>query len=211
MNSKLFRWFEKELPEVIGDLSEPAEEIKIKNLENKLKVKFPDELRELYLVYDGQRNKINTGLFYGLGFLSLEMVEKHWNDWVKVIDSVDDDGMKDLSMFCKSHVSGAVKEVYANKKWVPIAYDFGGNYFGLDFDPGQNGVYGQVINFGRDENEKYVIANSFGEFIEWYIEQLESGNYNIVVEEDGGKSFNTKNPSSGHFLDAVTKLFAKSE
>nr|WP_305955588.1 SMI1/KNR4 family protein [Pseudomonas sp. R2-60-08W] len=47
-----------------------------------------------------------------------------------------------------------------------VAYDYGGNHLGVDLDPGEYGVSGQVINFGSDEEEKFVLASSVGTFME---------------------------------------------
>ncbi|MFJ9499072.1 SMI1/KNR4 family protein [Brevibacillus centrosporus] len=47
-----------------------------------------------------------------------------------------------------------------NRYWLPISKDWGGNHLGLDLDPDEQGRMGQVINFGRDEEVKYVVALS---------------------------------------------------
>ncbi len=207
MNNKLIKWFQLKLPEVLEDLNEPAKLAQISSLEEKLGLELPESFKDLYLIHNGQKGDINTGVFYGLEFLSLDGIYDQWKSWADLVDTEGEEGMKDLNMFSKSHVNGLIKAIYANKRWVPFAHDWGGNFLGVDFDPDENGIYGQIINFGRDEDEKFVIANSFSEFIDWYIGELNSGNYNIVHEDDGGKSFNTKNPPSGHFLDAVSKIF----
>lgn len=209
--NKLIEWFQLELPEMLDDLNEPAKLDQISNLEEKLDLKFPTSFKDLYLQHNGQKGEINTGFFYGLEFLTLDGVYDHWKQWAEIVNTEDDEGMKDLSMFSKSHVNGLIKEVYANKKWIPFAHDWGGNFLGIDFDPAEDGTHGQIINFGRDEDEKFVVAHSFSEFIEWYINELENGNYDIVKEDDDGKSFNTRIPPSGHFLDAVSKIFNHNE
>lgn len=203
----LMEWVQATLPELMSDLNQPATTSEIASLENKLGVELPEQLQAMYLEHNGQKDEINTGLFYGLNFLPLDRVYEEWRSWAEIIDSQGENGMKELSMFSTSHVPGFIKAAYANKKWVPFAHDWAGNYLGLDFDPAENGTVGQVINFGRDEDEKFVIAKSFSEFMQWYTAELESGNYSIVVEDDGGRSFNTKKPQSGHFLDAVKVLF----
>ena len=87
--------------------------------------------------------------------------------------------MPEEAEFCKSHIEGTVKKLYANKKWIPFAQDWCGNFLGLDFDPDKYGTQGQVINFGADEGVKYVYASSFADFVAWYTKQLEDGNYYI--------------------------------
>jgi len=116
--------------------------------------------------------------------------------------------MSEASAFCTSAKSGAVQALYANKYWIPFAYDYGGNHLGVDLDPGARGTLGQVINFGSDEDEKFVLASSVTIFLEWLIDQLESGNFVIREEDDGGRSLNTKVPEKFHFLEAIPVLFA---
>jgi cell wall assembly regulator SMI1 len=56
--------------------------------------------------------------------------------------------------------------MYSNPKWIPITHDNSGNYVGLDFDPDVRGRQGQVVTFGRDEDEKRVLADSYEAFLE---------------------------------------------
>ena len=56
---------------------------------------------------------------------------------------------------------------------------------GLDFDPGPTGTYGQVINFGREEEQKAVLANSFSEFVQSFVKDLETGR--ALIENKGNQ------------------------
>ena len=78
---------------------------------------------------------------------------------------------------------------------------------GIDLDPDKLGIVGQVINFGRDENRKIVANESISDFLFWLIEELSDGNFNINIEDDGGRSLNMLTPKSGHFLDALAKIY----
>lgn len=53
-----------------------------------------------------------------------------------------------------------------------------------------------------------MVASSVAVFLEWLVDQLESGNFAIREEDDGGRSLNTKVPETFHFLDAIPILFA---
>ncbi|MBX9852559.1 MAG: SMI1/KNR4 family protein [Cytophagaceae bacterium] len=65
-----------------------------------------------------------------------------------------------------SYPDGAIKKKYFHIKWIPIISDYSGNYIGIDLDPDEKGIKGQVIVFGRDEEDMFVIANSWNEFLE---------------------------------------------
>jgi len=54
----------------------------------------------------------------------------------------------------------AIQKKYFNYKWLPIFSDSGGNYIGIDLDPDTEGTKGQVINFGRDEEDMFVLAEN---------------------------------------------------
>lgn len=62
--------------------------------------------------------------------------------------------------------TGAIKLKYFHVKWLPIFSDGGGNFIGLDLDPDTNGVKNQVIVFGRDEEDMYVIAEDLDRFFD---------------------------------------------
>jgi hypothetical protein len=87
-----------------------------------------------------------------------------------------------------SFMPNKLKAKYASKKWLPFAIIADNCYLGLDFEPEIEGTVGQVINFGREEEHKTVLANSFEEFIDWYIHELKSGNF-LIYLEDRNKQF----------------------
>lgn len=70
---------------------------------------------------------------------------------------------------------GTIKKKYFHLKWIPLISDHGGNYIGIDLDPDVNGTKGQVIIFGRDEEEMMVLANSWEEFLDWNIQFIDQG------------------------------------
>ena len=72
----------------------------------------------------------------------------------------------------------------------------------MDFDPGPTGTKGQIINFGRDEDDKCVFAKSLDDFLVLLTELLNSPS--LVEEEDGSYSYNHT-----HFIDALKELSQK--
>ncbi len=105
----------------------------------------------------------------GLEPLSYENMIKEWTSWREF----DENRQLNDTRFYSSVPENVVKCLYSNPKWIPIAHDHSGNYIGVDLDPAEKGVAGQIINFGRDENEKYVFANSLTQFLELLIENQE--------------------------------------
>ncbi|UVO55073.1 SMI1/KNR4 family protein [Sphingomonas sp. SUN039] len=80
----------------------------------------------------------------------------------------------DRELDITSYPTRAIRKKYFHIKWLPVIEDHGGNYIGIDFDPGQRGKKAQVIVFGRDDVDMYVIADSWDEFLDRIIEATES-------------------------------------
>lgn len=94
----------------------------------------------------------------------------------------------DNTLSLTSTPKGAIKKKYFHTKWIPLLSDFGGNYIGIDLDPDTEGTKGQIIIFGRDEEDMMVLSNSWEEFLDW--------NLNLISKE-GDK---LKNESHLHDL-----------
>jgi cell wall assembly regulator SMI1 len=222
-------WLSVNLPELLADLAPGCSEAALAETEAHVGAVLPNDLKELYRRHDGQRTDYYPGIFYGMQFLSLERVRRRWSGWKDVIES----GFDDIGDYVSAR-PGAVKEVYASLGWIPFGIDSGGNCLGIDLDPGPTGTRGQVINFGRDENEKFVLAPSVSQFLAWLAQQLEAGNFiidRIPMSGEGGYTvrfqaggpleeakepaavplrpvLNTRDPPTRHFLDSVKTMFA---
>ena len=66
----------------------------------------------------------------------------------------------------------AIQQKYFHYKWLPIFSDYGGNYIGIDLDPDTKGKKGQVINFGRDEEDMFVLAQNLGDLFDKILAEL---------------------------------------
>ncbi len=134
-------------------------------------------------------------------FLSIKDAMDEWTIW----NGIEEEGFASLDTAIISLPSEAIKEKYANRYYVPISKDFGGNNVGIDLDPDTLGTLGQVINFGRDEEMRYVIATSITEFLKFMLTHIQSGNF-VIVEEDSVKSWRLKHPENSHFFDTLKDL-----
>ena len=204
---RFYAWVETHLPLIAASLGDPAPERLMAETEHALGVTFPPAFRALYARHDGQREPHTSGPFYGLSFLALDRVRREWTGWARMADDGTAAALERPPSSMRSHVPGLVRPRYANRGWIPFADDAGGNYLGLDFDPDVDGRPGQVINFGRDEDVKYVVADSFGGFLDWLVDEWESGNHRVEIDQDGVEIFTTRHPPSEHFLDAVRVMF----
>jgi cell wall assembly regulator SMI1 len=163
-----------EFPDLIASLRPPATEAQIARVETVIGRALPEDYKELYRLHNGASD-IN-GLFFGPSFIDLEQVERNWRMWDELSH---DETLWELDLDCTSIPHGWIQERYICQGWIPFASNGDGNYLGVDLDPGPEGIYGQVINFGRDEEEKYVIAPNLTLFFQLMAALLEHGNYRV--------------------------------
>jgi cell wall assembly regulator SMI1 len=201
---RLERWLAAHRPGILENLLPPAHDKELRLLETTIGVSLPLPFVNLYRWRNGQLNLGQSGVFYGLAFLNIYDAIEQWETWNDVSEDLSESDMRSLDESQSSVVPGVVKQRYVNRLWIPFAYDWGGNHIGVDLDPGPNGRVGQVINFGRDEEAKFVLGQTVDDFIDRIVTELEAGNFVIDEEDDG---FNTKNPPSGHFLDSAREWF----
>lgn len=192
-----------EYPELNASLNPPATEADISQLETVTGLALPDELKQLYRLHNGESG--NAGLFFGLPFISIDDALAEWKAWDKLAGSATS-----LDTSIVSVPANHIKEQYANTRYIPISKDYGGNNIGIDLDPGPDGVSGQVINFGRDEETRFVIAPSLAGFMEFILHHVKNGNYAFEMngdeEDEEPRSFLMKEPANSHFLDTLKDL-----
>lgn len=192
-----------EYPELNASLNPPATEADINQLEITIGLTLPDELKQLYRLHNGESG--NAGLFFGLPFISIEEALAEWKVWESLADSTTS-----LDNSIISVPSNHIKEQYINTRYLPISKDYGGNNIGIDLDPGPDGISGQVINFGRDENTRYVIAPSLSGFMEFILHHVKNNNFTFEIngdeEDEEPRSFLLKEPANSHFLDTLKNL-----
>ncbi|GEM_PF-1569244 len=78
--------------------------------------------------------------------------------------------------------ANAIKKKYFNHKWIPIFSDSGGNFIGIDLDPDVNGKKGQIIIFGRDEEDMCVISNDLESFFAFILDEFNYNNGESLVK-----------------------------
>ncbi|MEW4369571.1 SMI1/KNR4 family protein [Paenibacillus kandeliae] len=184
-----------ELSSLEDFLLPPAGDVEIAQVEQAMNLSFPEELKQLYHTHNGE-SRNGPGLFFGLQFLSLDEMLSEWKIWSDLQEEYADLGDH------YSIPSGWVKEQYINRNWIPFCHDGGGNHLGIDLDPDENGVIGQVINFGRDEETKFVIARHLGEFIHFMRDTVREGNYTVEQEEGMGYWMYGRNDQARLLRDA---------
>ncbi len=181
---------------------------------------LPEDVRESWLIHDGQRPIPRDlldevcededldyefpefiGLIFGDGLLNLLTGEcrgvggsalHKWEGWAELAE----EDFTEIDEECTSTPEGAIKLRYANRGWIPLGSFTDADFFGVDLDPGPRGVVGQVINFGRNEEEKCVLAPNWARFLSDVADELEAGNFAINLREEY-KEFRMIRPRRG--------------
>ena len=177
-------WLAAYAPYLLRDLRKGAAPPTLAKLESQILRGLPESVRAFYAIHDGQKSECPKGLFYSLRFLPLARVLEAQQLWAGLVDMNDE-----LAHAMSSSPSGHIKPLYANALWIPFADDQSGNHLGIDLDPDAEGCEGQVIVFGRDEHCKRLVAQSFEEFIDTFVGQLEEGNFVIREKILGFKNY----------------------
>ena len=78
----------------------------------------------------------------------------------------------------------AIQKKYFHYKWLPIFSDYGGNYIGIDLDPDKKGTKGQVINFGRDEEDMFVLAENLDSLFDKILAEISKSENRLINSEN---------------------------
>ena len=153
-----------------------ATDKQIEMFEEKFGIKMPEDVKELYRYKDGSEwfyllfpnDKCGREFKYRL--LSLTEMENE-KGYFQNKDALltefysydDDDFTKKL---LKRMEDSRVKPYLFNKKWIPFAEADGGINLMMDFDPNENGAYGQIICYIHDPDEIAYVGKTITEIIE---------------------------------------------
>lgn len=142
---------------------------------------LPPDLRGYWAAHNGQAGDL--GLAAGFRFLSLSEAAKGLANWEAARKKLGG-GLKTLDRGSRSHPPGAIQKKYSLPGWLPLLSDSEGNHIGVDLDPGPSGKVGQVINFGRDEQEKYVLFPGVVGLVEWLATEYEAKRVEFDAEDE---------------------------
>ena len=198
-------WLEEQLPVLKLSLRPGVSRTDLKKFEKAIGRPLPDDVRESWMIHDGQRpipyvpddpmfnvedydDLLTKGVVFGSAMMPLldrkdclasRPALGHgtfWTGMVEASERGEDDGMLvEFSEGSTSSPEGAIQRLHACWAWIPLIEMGDSDQIGIDLDPGPNGVVGQVINIGRDQEEKHVLATSWAHFLEDVSDELGPG------------------------------------
>ncbi|MCC7423874.1 MAG: ankyrin repeat domain-containing protein [Planctomycetaceae bacterium] len=152
-------------------LRKPALESQLAELERKVGLALPRELREAYLTFNGQKSggyeifpapDPDEERFF---WLSVAEVASEWQVFQDVSEA---DGNPPRS------ADPGVRESWWHKGWLPFVSNGGGDVICIDMAPAKGGSKGQVIIVSHESAPRRRLANSFLEFLDATVESIES-------------------------------------
>ncbi|MEV6268471.1 SMI1/KNR4 family protein [Kribbella sp. NPDC051936] len=166
----------------------PATDIEFSRYEEVVGVALPDELRRLWLIHNGEAGReASGGVIGGLIFLGVNESLREWREWASMREETSPADMEDLRAFSESVPSDAVQLEYTTSGWLPMLKEsMEGNYLGVDLAPGTGGRPGQVINFGRDEDRKTVVALSMSDLLGFIASEVQRGEFILSSVQPSG-------------------------
>jgi cell wall assembly regulator SMI1 len=215
-------WWEAQLgPDFKSCLRPGASETELDALESLVGAPLPADFRAAYRRHDGQSEfyqqgddeLLLPGIFFGLPMMPLARIASQLKELRALIaEMVADGSLESLNEDQGSVPEGQVQPVFMHPMWIPFADDSAGNFLGIDLAPDVEGLPGQVINFGDEEDVNVVIAPSFGAYLHHVAGELSRGNFKLVEESPGEWSLNIGKPEgTTHYLDAVRMLYGEDE
>ncbi|MED4135572.1 SMI1/KNR4 family protein [Priestia megaterium] len=157
------QWLKINRPEVLGTLNEAATESQITEVEQKIGLKFPQNLRELLMIHNGQRDEYIAAIDNYL-LLPLDEIVYTWQTLKELLDGGEFEDFEEVEP-----VGPVKKEFWWNPCWIPVATNGGGDDICIDLDPAEGGKVGQIITFWHDWEQREVISDSLEE---WFIDTI---------------------------------------
>lgn len=208
------KWLHKHSPDLNESLLSACSEADIHELQKDLGCQLPQCVTELYTMTNGQtsfNSNGSSGLVFGLRLMAIDQVAAMTESWRSVHSNLSQQPKpqppkveNDLGM-SREHLSDTVPEVpytvptqrsvpphtiaemYADPMWIPLLTDDVGNCVGVDLsgpESGEHFLWGQVILFGRDFDTKFKVADTFGDFLLLFANDLERGNWELKSSSD---------------------------
>ncbi|KAF9265725.1 hypothetical protein L218DRAFT_859319 [Marasmius fiardii PR-910] len=206
-------WLSREYPELGDTLNYGILPQDLTQIELQFGFPLPSVVRESYLIVDGQEAESSAGcaegLFFGLTLLPLEEVLDEWRFWREVDEDPSTGANPHLRQHMQSIPPGWIRKDYSQKGWIPLIADKAGNYIGVDINPDESGVAGQVIVFGRDFDTKVVLHNGDGPagWAKWlasFVDDLESGEgFEMGGGNDSGEDSEDELGYESYFYDGT--------
>lgn len=165
-------------------LNPPATAEQIANFEKLAGNKLPADLKEFYLIANGQKYESEYSIIRpGFNLMPLEECTKAIEGLKHRSGQKMSSGLSEM-IGVKFNQHGVKDEYDWLDKWVPIATDHFGNYLCIDYDPARGGKSGQLISVYFDD----IVRDTFAYSLKGHFAFIEKGlkNGSLKFHEETG-------------------------
>ena len=167
---------------LVATFNKGATEEELADFEAEMGVRLPAVVREMYMMFNGQRAGDNDVFFLdGLRFLPLGEIKVAQRHWQELLEEVSD--LKSLSFDKEEAIDMGWHKVIRNQfydgKWLPFLTN-GARFLFIDLNPDKNGRLGQIAEIDLllhsvKESFMDIQASSLEDWLEDLIERIEVG------------------------------------
>ena len=178
---KFKQWLAFNYSDGLLDLNPPATNYEIEELTSTLGLELPEDFLCALKIHNGQKGE-SAWLFDSQEFLSTHRIIEEFNTWKNLLNT------KLQGKIATS--DEGVRNDWWNTNWIPFTSNGCGDHYCLDLTPTSSGTKGQVITLWYELAEREIVAMSFTQWFEDYLEQLYSGElfysqeHNSIVYKD---------------------------
>jgi cell wall assembly regulator SMI1 len=165
-------WMSKNAQPIAERLQPGATKKMIADAEAKLGLSFPDGLKEMLALCDGDDE---AGLIGGWSLLGIDAIVSR----ASLMKELQQKGIFDEA---EADPHPRVRSAWWSIRWIPIGSSGGGDLICVDLDPGPQGKVGQVILFYHDDGKRLVIADSLAQWLGAIARDLEDDKYDYLGE-----------------------------
>jgi len=157
-------------PDVQQSLNNGATQEEIEELEAKLGIGLPEDLKESYRLHNGENDTADeVSLIHGdepYVLLTIKGIFDEWKSWKGLID-------KGAFATDESVPDKGIRSNWWNSGWIPFASNGGGDSLCIDLAPTKEGTAGQVITMNHETPKRKRLAPSFAEWLAELAEKWE--------------------------------------
>ncbi len=172
---RLDLYLKNNYPQVFTTFNTGATQMYLDYLESIIGLKMPEDFKSFYSHHNGQSEYMS--LFNGDSLLDIKNIIREWKAWEEITPKMEEDSLKEYGVIIESSPDLGVKSNWWNKAWIPITWNGCGDSYCIDLDPTEDGNLGQIIRMCHDDASRELVATSFNDWIEKYVEDLEKDNY----------------------------------
>lgn len=214
--NRIEAWLDENAPDIRKILRRPMAEEALRQFETTIGRSLPEDVIRSYLIHDGQdwwieEDEYLPGVIFGMRLMPLLEGEGVEWCWKYRIADAPERFQEDNPNACHRYTCyppKTIRNADARPGWVPLYWDSGFSFLGIDLDPGPQGVAGQVIPFSTERGpwgeNRFVLATSWGHFLEDIADELEAGHAVIAPQEVETNWFYLKGAKDRRFWNAFS-------